>query len=211
MNAIPGRPLVPCLPQADLDDHVAVVEVLIQEGFRAFGVPAQGDALASLVHMFGSRAEFWATRVATADDVARAVEAGAARLLGDDSNPGMIEAAASHGVGLWATAMTATEIRLVLSRDVAGALLWPADVVGHGFAARLGEIGLGDKVIPMGGVGAYAAGEWLTAGSPAACVDNALLGDAYQGGSLGKLRDRCGSFIAVQQRHAETDDDSSED
>ena len=56
------------------------------------------------------------------------------------------------------------------------------------------------RVVALGGVGAYAAGEWLKAGAQAVCVDSTLLGDAYSGGSLGQLRDRCASFVAVNKR-----------
>ena len=205
MNLPPRRPLIPCLPDALLDDHMAVVEVLIQEGFHSFGVPIGSDALADLVRVFGARATFWATRIATADDVRHAVEAGITRLLADDAPGELVDEATRVGAEIWASAMTATEIRAVLRLPVAGAVLWPADVVGHSLASRLAEVGLATAVIPMGGVGAYAAGEWLAAGSPAVCVDSALLGDAYQGGSLSKLRERCGAFVAVQARHAEAD------
>ena len=53
--------------------------------------------------------------------------------------------------------------------------------------------------MPLGGLGAYAAGEWNKAGAPAVCVDSALLGDAVTGGSLSLLRDRCGSFRSVEK------------
>lgn len=195
------RGLIPCLPEAGLDDHLAVIEVLIQEGFHFLGVSASDESLAELVRIFGHRADFWAIRVASAEDVAKVASTGVVRMLADDSADSLVEAAQAAGADLWVSAMTSTEVRAVLASPVAGALLWPADVVGHTFAARLAEVGLASSVIPMGGVGAYAAGEWLKAGSPVVCVDSALLGDAYEGGSLSKLRERCASFISVQGRY----------
>lgn len=201
MTRTAPRGLIVCLPDAPLDDHVAVVEVLIQAGLVSFAVPARSAALPELARIFGARATFLASRVTVPGDVHAAIAAGVTLLLADDATEELAAAAIDAGARLWCGAMTATEIRAVLRLPVAGAVLWPADVVGHSFAARLAEIDLVTSVLPMGGVGAYAAGEWLEAGAQAVCVDSALLGDAYDGGALGRLRDRCQAFVGVQQRH----------
>lgn len=194
------RGLIVCLPDAPLDDVVGAVEVLIQEGFSRFALPASGEAFADAVAIFGARATLGALRVSTVSGVETAAAAGARFVLADVASGELAESAARAGLACYLPAMTPTEIRAVLDHPhAAGALLYPADVVGHAMAHRLAELGLADRVVPLGGVGAYAAGEWSKAGSPAVCVDQALLGDALAGGSLPLLRDRCGSFRSVEQ------------
>ena len=194
--------LIVCLPEASLDDYVGAIEVLVQEGFRTFALPV-GEAFGDVVGIFGARAQFGALRVASAAAAVTAIEAGAAFVLADVATQEVADAATERGVVCYLSAMTPSEVRAALALPAAGVLLYPADVVGHAMAARLAELGLADRVIPLGGVGAFAAGEWSKAGSPAVCVDTALLGDALSGGSLAQLRDRCGSFRGVEQKMLE--------
>ena len=194
------RGTVVCLPDAPLDDHIGVVEVLIQEGFRTFAAPVTGAALSDLTAIFGARAAIGVTRVVDAAQVVTAVEKGAAFVLADVATDDVAQAALEAGVPCYGAAMTPGEVRAALALPLAGVLVYPADVVGHAYAARLAELGLLDRAVPMGGLGAYATGEWFKAGAPAACLDTTLLGDAYQGGSLSALRDRTGSFISPEQK-----------
>ena len=48
--------------------------------------------------------------------------------------------------------------------------------------------------VPVGGVDAQAAAEYLAAGAVAVGVGSPLLGDAASGGSLDELRLRCAEF-----------------
>lgn len=189
--------IVTCLPEADLEDLVGVIEVLIQEHLRVFAAPRA--VLGTLRGLFGARAVFGTHSVIDADGVRAAHEAGAEFILADLADQAMAETARELNATLFAQALTPLEVRALLELGVSGALLWPADVVGHVMAAHLARVGLAQKVIPMGGVGAFAAGEWLKHGSPAACVDATLLGDALTGGDLGQLRDRCESFRRAMQ------------
>lgn len=193
--------IVTCLPPADVDDLVGVVEVLVQEQLPTFAAPV--GLLAELQSVFGRRAVFGAWRVVDSPGVEEAHEAGASFVLADVADRDMVVYANRHDLPLYAAASTPLEIRAVLELGVTGALMWPADVVGHVMAGHLARVGLVEQVIPMGGLGAFAAGEWLKHGSPAACVDNTLLGDAPEGGDLGQLRDRCGSFRKALQRAVE--------
>lgn len=200
----PLRGLIVCLPDASLDDYIGAVEVLVQEGFSTFALPVSAEAFGDVVAIFGARVTVGASRVALPQQVHAAADAGARFILADDGGSALADAAAERGLPCYLPAMTPTEVRAVLEMPVAGALLFPADVVGHAMAARLQQLGLSDRVIPLGGIGAYAAGEWGKSGAPAVCVDTALLGDALTGGSLSSLRDRCGSFRSVEQRMLET-------
>lgn len=192
--------LVVCLDDVEIDELVGAVEVLVQEGFRNFALAVAGEALAETIAIFSARARFGAHGVHTAADVARLVEAGGEFALLDLPDGEAVAAAREAGLPVHAQAMTPTEVRQVLDIGADGAVLFPADVVGHAMAVHLQTLSLADKVVPRGGVGAFAAGEWLKAGSPAVCIDETLLGDALRGGDLGALRDRCSSFIQVQNR-----------
>lgn len=198
------RGLIVCLPNAPLDDYVGVVETLIQEGLTTFALPAACADFAEVVAIFGSRATFGAYRVSDSTAAVAAAEAGARFQLVDVPDADVIDAVVERGAACFASAMTPTEVRTVLATRASGALIFPADVVGHALGHRLAELGLADRVIALGGIGAYAAGEWLGAGAVAACVEATLLGDAFTGGSLTQLRDRCGSFVAVQQKFEES-------
>lgn len=194
--------LVVCLDDVEIDDLVGAVEVLVQEGFRNFSLPVGSEAFAEFSDIYSGRARIGAHGVVSADEVARTAELGGVFCFLDLPDPEALATAAEAGLAGYAQAMTPTEIRDVLAAGAQGAMVYPADVLGHIMAARLRAVGLADRVVPRGGVGAYAAGEWLKAGAPAACVDAPLLSDSLHGGDLGSLRDRCGSFIKVQDKHA---------
>lgn len=193
--------IVTCLPDIDVEELVGIVEVLIQEQLPAFVVPL--SAMRELRAVFGQRAVLGTWEIVDADGVRASHKAGADFVFADVADADMVAAAQELGIPFHATATTPLEVRALLALGATGALLWPADVVGHVMAQHLARVGLAGRTIPMGGLGAFAAGEWLKAGAPAAAVDSTLLGDAVDGGDLGQLRDRCGSFRKAAQRAVE--------
>lgn len=199
---LPLSGLIVCLEDVGIDDLVGATEVLVQEGFHTFSMPVASEAFAEFTAIYGGRARIGVHGFATGDQMRSSVDQGATFALLDHADPGAIEVAVDTGTVVHVQAMTPTEVRTVLDLPVTGAMLHPADVVGHIMATRLRAMGLVDRVVPRGGLGAYSSGEWLAAGSPAACIDLTLLSDALHGGDLERLRDRCGSFINVQEKHA---------
>ncbi len=190
--------LIICLDDASLDDLVGPVEVMVQEGLKTFSLPAGHEDTDEMVTIFGARASFGIHGVVSEETI-ESVSGWAVFALADVLEDGVAEAARKRDLPLWAQAMTPGEIRGVLESGAAGAMLFPADVVGHVMAERLRTLNLAGHVIPRGGIGAFSATEWMKAGAPAACVDATLLGDALSGGDLGALRDRCGSFVKVER------------
>lgn len=190
--------LIVCFEDVSLDDLVGPVEVLIQEGLKTFSLPVGHAEQDDIVAIFGARARFGLHGAATAEAL-RSARNWAAFALVDVLDDDLGAVADEMGVPVFAQAMTPGEVRDVLARGADGALLFPADVVGHVMGERLKSLGLSVNVIPRGGIGAFSATEWLKAGAPAACVDATLLGDALRGGDLGMLRDRCGSFVKVDR------------
>lgn len=190
--------LIICLDDVPLDELVGAVEVMVQEGLRTFSLPAGHSEHDDIVGIFGPRARFGIHGAVSLDKL-RAVRSWAGFALVNVLEDGVIAAAEEAGISIWAQAMTPAEVREVLQGGATGALLFPADVVGHVMAERLRVLDLADRVIPRGGIGAFSATEWLKAGAQAACVESTLLGDALRGGDLGALRDRCGSFVKVNK------------
>lgn len=184
--------IITCLPDADVDDLASVIEVLIQEKLHTFAAPV--GRLEELRSLFDARGMFGAWGVDGVESLRQAAEAGAAFVLADVADEAMASFASEHETTWFAQALTPLEVRAVIDLGATGALLWPAEIVGHAMARHLERVGLASKVIPMGGVGAFSAGEWLVHGAPAACVDETLLGDAFDDGDLGMLRERCASF-----------------
>lgn len=199
-NAVPLSGLVVLLDDVDIDDLVGAVEVLVQEGFGAFSLPAGSEALTEFAGIYLARARIGVHGLTSPEHVAAAAGAGCTFAFFDAPDEDGIEAASDAGLAVYSQAMTPAEVRSTLRLPVTGAMLFPADVVGHLMASRLATLGLVGSVVPRGGLGAYAAGEWLKAGAPAACVDSILLSDALRGGDLQALRERCSSFIDSQRR-----------
>ncbi len=190
--------LIICLDNAGLDDLVGPVEVMVQEGLKTFSLPVDHEDANDIIAIFGARARFGAHGPVSVE-VIGSLRGWAGFALADEATEEVITAAREADVPLWGQAMTPAEVREVLALGATGAMLFPADVVGHVMAERLRSLGLADRVIPRGGIGAFSATEWMKAGAPAACVDATLLGDALRGGDLGALRDRCGSFVKVNR------------
>ena len=190
--------LIICLDDAGLDDLVGPVEVMVQEGLRTFSLPIGHADTDDIVAIFGARARFGA-HGAVSREAIESIRGWADFALADVADEEIITAAREADVPVWGQAMTPAEVRDVLALGATGAMLFPADVVGHVMAERLRVLGLAEHVIPRGGIGAFSATEWMKAGAPAACVDATLLGDSLRGGDLGFLRDRCGSFVKVNR------------
>ena len=190
--------LIICLDDAALDDLVGPVEVMVQEGLRTFSLPVGHEDTDDLIAIFGARARFGA-HGAVSTEAIESIRGWAAFALVNVLEEGVVASAREAGLPIWSQAMTPAEVRDVLALGATGAMLYPADVVGHVMAERLRILGLAEHVIPRGGIGAFSATEWMKAGAPAACVDTTLLGDALRGGDLEALRDRCGSFVKVNR------------
>lgn len=203
--------LIVCLDDHSADALIGPVEVMVQEGLTSFSLPVHCEALAEMVDIYSGRAWFGVHHVLGADDLARAVEVDAQFALADDVSEQLVTAreqatSEQSTVPLFLPAMTPTEVRRVVGYPGVGVHLFPADVVGQTMAGHLKSLDLIDRVIPRGGLGAFAAGEWLEAGAPAACVAETLLGNALTGGDLGQLRDRCTPFVTIHRRYQDADE-----
>lgn len=190
--------LVACLPTAELSTLIGVAEVLTQEGIACLAIASDCPDQAEFMAIYGARITIGVTGIRDQPVAEVAIANGAQFLLADAPDPTIATRAGE--VPCFAQAMTPSDIRAVQAAGFTGAMLYPADVLGHVMAERLADIGLTKCLVPRGGIGAFAAEQWFKAGAQAVCVDHALIGNAASGGSLEELRDRCGSFLRIQPK-----------
>jgi 2-dehydro-3-deoxyphosphogluconate aldolase/(4S)-4-hydroxy-2-oxoglutarate aldolase len=131
--------------------------------------------------------------VLTADDVDRAVEAGARYLVTPALAPSLARAR-ELGVPTLAGALTPSEVVQAMREGAAAVKLFPASLGGVGYFKALREPFPDVPIVPVGGVDADAARQYLAAGAIAVGVGSPLVGDAAKGGDLGGLRSRVALF-----------------
>ncbi|MEL4357807.1 MULTISPECIES: bifunctional 4-hydroxy-2-oxoglutarate aldolase/2-dehydro-3-deoxy-phosphogluconate aldolase [unclassified Luteococcus] len=189
-----GR-LVATLPDRAMPSLVAAVEVMVQEGIRSLSLPApQLAEVARLRGIFGQRASIGVHDVGDAATLDEALAAGAdfVALCGPDED--LVATARQAGRPVLVAALTPTEVRAAWRLGISGVLVVPAEVMGSGYPEALVPLTPDAVLCARGGLGAYSARRWAEAGAVAVWLDDALIGDAFTGGSLGSLRERCQTF-----------------
>ncbi|ROR55207.1 2-dehydro-3-deoxyphosphogluconate aldolase/(4S)-4-hydroxy-2-oxoglutarate aldolase [Luteococcus japonicus] len=192
-----GR-LVATLPDRAMPSLVAAVEVMVQEGVDVVSLPvAQAEQVARLRGIFGPRACFGIHDVDDDGQLREALEAGAefVSLSGPDQE--LLDHCHQAGIPALVAALTPTEIRGAWRMGPAAVVVVPAEVMGSGYPEAVLPLAPGAVVTARGGLGAYAARRWAEAGAVALWLDEALIGDAFRGGPLGSLRERCQTFRAA--------------
>ncbi|MER7344338.1 bifunctional 4-hydroxy-2-oxoglutarate aldolase/2-dehydro-3-deoxy-phosphogluconate aldolase [Streptomyces aurantiacus] len=201
MQELRARRLVAIVRGADAEASFRTVMTLVESGVPLVEVSLSGaDALGVLRRAraeLGPDAWLGAGTVLTADDAARAAGAGANLVVTPGLGPG-VDAALGRGLPVLAGVLTPTD---VIAADAAGATalkVFPASAVGGPayLRALLGPFP-GLPFVPVGGVDATAAAEYLELGAVAVGVGSPLVGDAADGGDLDGLRRRAGRFVAV--------------
>jgi 2-dehydro-3-deoxyphosphogluconate aldolase/(4S)-4-hydroxy-2-oxoglutarate aldolase len=136
--------------------------------------------------------------VLTAEEVDRAVDAGAQFVVSPSVVPEVIEAAARHGIASYPGAFTPTEIHTAWTAGASAVKLFPGGALGPSYLkavrAPLPDIPL----IPTGGVDVSTVGDWLDAGAVAVGLGGPLIGDALRpGGDLDALAERARAVCAA--------------
>ncbi|MFE2422656.1 bifunctional 4-hydroxy-2-oxoglutarate aldolase/2-dehydro-3-deoxy-phosphogluconate aldolase [Streptomyces hokutonensis] len=128
--------------------------------------------------------------VRSAQDADRAVEAGASYLV----TPALVDGLAAYGIPVLMGALTPSEIELALARGAAAIKLFPGSLGGPGYLRALRDPFPEVPFVPVGGVDAQAARDYLDLGALAVGVGSPLVGDAADGGGLDQLRARAAEF-----------------
>jgi 2-dehydro-3-deoxyphosphogluconate aldolase / (4S)-4-hydroxy-2-oxoglutarate aldolase len=140
--------------------------------------------------------EVWvgAGTVLSARDVSEVVAAGAGFVV----TPALaesVDAAVAAGVPVAAGAFTPSEAVAAVQRGADVVKLFPASALGPSYLRALRDPLPDVPFMAVGGVGADAARDFLTAGAVAVGVGGPLLGDAATGGDLDALRGRAQELI----------------
>lgn len=173
------------------------VATLAEEGIAAVEVSlTTTDALTVIRQAraeLGPDALVGAGTVRSPEDAARAVDAGASYLV----TPALVDGLESCGVPVLMGALTPSEIELALARGACAIKLFPASLGGPDYLAALRGPFPEVPFVPVGGVDAAAARDYLARGATAVGVGSPLIGDAADGGDLGQLRSRAAAFRAA--------------
>ncbi|MEV4757183.1 bifunctional 4-hydroxy-2-oxoglutarate aldolase/2-dehydro-3-deoxy-phosphogluconate aldolase [Micromonospora sp. NPDC049559] len=134
--------------------------------------------------------------VLTADDARLAAEAGAAFLVTPALAPS-VATAGQLGLPVLAGALTPTEVVQATTAGAVAVKLFPASLGGPDYLRALRDPFPGTAFVPVGGVDAAGARDYLARGAVAVGVGSPLLGDAPSGGDLAALRERAAAFRAA--------------
>ncbi|MGW6521951.1 MULTISPECIES: bifunctional 4-hydroxy-2-oxoglutarate aldolase/2-dehydro-3-deoxy-phosphogluconate aldolase [unclassified Streptomyces] len=170
------------------------VSTLAEEGIAVIEVSlTTADALAVIRRArteLGPDALLGAGTVRSAADASRAVDAGASYLV----TPALVDGLESYGVPVLMGALTPSEIESALALGAAAIKLFPGSFGGPGYLKALRDPFPEVSFVPVGGVDAQAARDYLDRGAMAVGVGSPLVGDAADGGDLDRLRARAGVF-----------------
>jgi 2-dehydro-3-deoxyphosphogluconate aldolase / (4S)-4-hydroxy-2-oxoglutarate aldolase len=169
------------------EEGVSLVEV-------SLNTPQALEVISRACEELGARAVVGAGTVITAVDAARAADAGAAFVVTPAVVPGL-RTARQRGLPRLAGALTPSEVIAATQEGAEAIKLFPASLGGVGYLRALRDPLPATAFVPVGGVDAACAREYLAAGAVAVGVGSPLTGDAASGGPLGGLRDRARQFL----------------
>jgi 2-dehydro-3-deoxyphosphogluconate aldolase/(4S)-4-hydroxy-2-oxoglutarate aldolase len=210
------RPITPQLAdtgivailRADREEHLpSVTRTLAEAGIRCLELtmttPGAVEALRRLRPQLDGEIALGMGSVIDADQAGAALDAGADFLVSPGVCPEVARAAVAAGVCCYPGAFTATEILTAWELGASAVKLFPAATGGprrlRDLRGPLPRIPL----IPTGGVAIEQIGDYLAAGAAAVGLGGPLIGDALDGGSLERLRDRAGAALgAVREARA---------
>ena len=154
------------------------------------------SVIAEVVRRAPSGSVIGAGTVLSRDDVDRAQQAGARFMV----TPALTESVAesvSRGIPVLAGAFTPTEVVAAMRTGATAVKLFPSGMGGPAYLRALRDPLPGIPLVPVGGVDAALAAEYLASGAVAVGVGSPLVGDAVRGGDLGALRRRAAELLAV--------------
>lgn len=177
------------------EEGVTLIEVSLTTP-DAFGVISRARAELGDGTSPGAGVHVGAGTVVSAEDASRAVAAGADFVVTPAIVPG-IRTVAESGIPLLCGALTPTEVVTAVTHGAVAVKLFPASFGGPRYLRALRAPFPDIPFVPVGGVDADAAREYLAADAAAVGVGSPLLGDAASGGSLDDLRARARRFLDV--------------
>ena len=173
------------------------VHTLVEEGIVAVEISLTTTDALAVIRLaraeLGPDALLGAGTVRSAADAALAVDAGASYLV----TLALVDGLAPYGVPVLMGALTPSEIEAALARGADAIKLFPGSLGGPGYLRALRDPFPEVPFVPVGGVDAQAARDYLARGALAVGVGSPLVGDAADGGDLDRLRARAAEFRSV--------------
>ncbi|MEU3183329.1 bifunctional 4-hydroxy-2-oxoglutarate aldolase/2-dehydro-3-deoxy-phosphogluconate aldolase [Streptomyces sp. NPDC006923] len=207
LAALRSHRLLGIVRGGDADAALKTVLTLIEEGVTLVEVSLSGrdalDVIARARAALGPDAPLGAGTVLSADDARAAHRAGADFVVTPAVSDG-ITAARELGLPVLAGVMTPSDILAARRLGADAFKIFPAEQAGGpGYLRALRGPFPELPFVPVGGVDAVAAREYLARGAVAVGVGSPLIGDAADGGGLDELRTRAGEFLDVIREAAE--------
>ncbi|MEV4669314.1 bifunctional 4-hydroxy-2-oxoglutarate aldolase/2-dehydro-3-deoxy-phosphogluconate aldolase [Microbacterium sp. LWO12-1.2] len=186
------------------EDYDAVLDVLVDAGIRSVELTLTTRGTFAhfprLRERFGDVVDLGIGTVTSADDLTRAINAGATYIVTPITSTAFVQQATDADVPIVPGGLTPTELFASWSAGASAVKVFPAGQVGPGYLKDLRGPFPDIVAVPSGGVDLAGAEAWLAAGAVAVSVGGPLLGDAFNGGDLGALRDRAEAFVSVCAR-----------
>ena len=184
-NLDPHRVIV-SLPDVELDEVVAICEVLCQEGFKAWAVTADRlPDLPALMRVYGRRARCGVSAVTTTSEIAEAETAGAAFAASDYLLPELVSPASELSVILGG--LTPSELHAGALAGAAAVQIVPTEAFGTSYARTLPGM-LPGPLVAAGRLERYQAELWLDSGAIAVWPRDLIGTELITGDSLDGLR-----------------------
>ncbi|MEV8564494.1 bifunctional 4-hydroxy-2-oxoglutarate aldolase/2-dehydro-3-deoxy-phosphogluconate aldolase [Streptomyces sp. NPDC051322] len=199
-TALRDERLVAIVRGSEPEAAFRTVLALVEAGLPLVEVSLSGagalDVIGRARGELGAEAWLGAGTVLTADDARRAAEAGANLIVTPGLGAGVTEAR-RLGLPVLAGVGTPTEVIAGVAAGATALKLFPASVGGPSYLKALRGPFPELPFVPVGGVDAALAAEYLALGAVAVGVGSPLVGDAADGGDLGELRKRAAEFVRV--------------
>lgn len=181
----------------DPDRLVECLRVLANGGLRLVEVSLTSrdaiDVIRRAGAELGDRLLLGAGTILDADDAVTVIEAGAHYAVTPAAGPG-VDVCLQRGKPVLVGALTPTEIYTAHARGAAAVKVFPASVGGPAYLRALRDPFPDIPLVPVGGVNAAAAVDYLAAGALAVGIGSPLLGDAVTDGDLSGLARRVAHF-----------------
>ncbi|MDF9279443.1 bifunctional 4-hydroxy-2-oxoglutarate aldolase/2-dehydro-3-deoxy-phosphogluconate aldolase [Arthrobacter sp. EH-1B-1] len=179
---------------------VRTAVALVEEGITylevSLNTPEAIEVIAAVRREVGDRAAVGAGTVLTGEDAARVADAGG-QFLVTPAVTAAVDSGVLLGLPVLAGAMTPTEAFSAMDRGATAIKLFPASLGGPAYLSALRDPFPNIPFIPVGGVSAEAAAEYLARGAVAVGVGSPLIGDAAGGGDLDALRRRAQELLRL--------------
>lgn len=155
------------------------------------------EHLPGLRRAFGQDAEIGVGTVVDPGSANVVLDSGAQFLVTPTVNTDVIAMGVERGVPVIPGGLTPTELFAGWSAGATAVKVFPASTVGPGYIAQLRGPFPQMEFIPSGGVDLDDAPAWMAAGATAVSIGSPLLRDAFDGGSLSHLTERCRRVTAL--------------